>query len=123
MEFFTKLFGSAEKGIELGSIPISLVRGILVFIIIFLMFRLGPRRIFSNNFPMDYILIVLLAATFGASVNPQSSFISMLPTAIMFFGLYWLLTLLAHKFNSLSKIVKGSGTYLIKDGEINWKNM
>lgn len=113
MYLLTEIFG---QGKNLSTLQMS-CRGIVVFIIAFVLIRISGRRSFGVRTPLDNIIVITLGATLSRAIVGASAFVPVIITCfvvvLLHRGFGWLIS----RSNGFAKFVEGNKILLFKDGK------
>jgi uncharacterized membrane protein YcaP (DUF421 family) len=99
------------------------LRGMAVFVIALVLFRISGRRSFGIGSPLDNIIIILLGAILSRAVVGASPFIPVVATCTIIVLLHRFISWLKAKSISFSKFVEGEKIIVFKDGHFIQSNM
>ncbi|HUF57712.1 MAG TPA: YetF domain-containing protein [Thermohalobaculum sp.] len=85
--------------------------------------RIFGRRIFGKWSPLDVILSVLIGSNLSRALTGNSPLLATLVSTTLLLALYWSLARLSRRVRWISWLVKGREVVLIRDGQIDWKEM
>ena len=94
------------------------LRALLIFLYGLVLIRLGPRRIFGKNMVYDVLLAVVLGSALSGALTGNAPLVPTLAAATALVVLHALLGRLALGLPAVGRLVKGSETLLLRDGEI-----
>ena len=107
---------------ELTFLQISF-RGVIVFVATLVMVRLSSKRSLAEKTAFDAVLIVIIASILARAINGSAPFFATLGTGFILVLLHRLLALTAYYSHGFGILVKGKPAVLVKDGELQRKNM
>lgn len=99
------------------------IRGVVVFCLAIIMVRIGDRRIFSKNAAFDIVLGIILGSLLSRAITGNSPFVPTILSCIALVALHWLFAWIAQHYHPFGKLIKGDKFIMIKDGQIQEKNM
>lgn len=99
------------------------LRGIAVFVIALVLFRISGRRSFGIGSPLDNIIIILLGAVLSRAVVGASPFIPVVTTCTLIVLLHRFVSWLKVRSSRFSKFVEGEKIILFKDDQFILSNM
>jgi uncharacterized membrane protein YcaP (DUF421 family) len=115
MSTLIEIFG---QGKDLSALQMT-CRGIVVFVIAFMLIRISGRRSFGVRTPLDNIIIITLGATLSRAIVGASAFVPVVITCfaivLMHRGFGWLIS----RSNRFARFVEGDKILLYSDGKFN----
>jgi uncharacterized membrane protein YcaP (DUF421 family) len=120
--FFLVLLGPDGKPTELTMLHISL-RCFLIFLIGLALVRIGDRRSLAEKTAFDAIFIVLLGSMLSRAINGSAPFFTTIAGAIALMVIHRIFAFSAYKSHAFGKLIKGRPRTLVRNGEIDWKEM
>jgi uncharacterized membrane protein YcaP (DUF421 family) len=99
------------------------VRGFVMFFITLVLLRIGGMRIFGKQTAFDSILVIMLGSVLARGVVGASPFFSTVAAGAVMVAIHRILAVLAMRYTTIGKLVKGIHRSLYKNGVINWPNM
>jgi len=119
MNTLIQLFG---QGKNLSALQMT-DRGIIVFVIAFILIRISGRRSFGVRTPLDNIIAVTLGATLSRTIVGASPFVAVIVTCfaivLLHRGFGWLIS----RSDRFARFVEGNKILLFSDGKFNQRNM
>ncbi|QNF33546.1 DUF421 domain-containing protein [Adhaeribacter swui] len=119
-ETFRHLIGPDSNAINWWQMCI---RGSLVFFLALVLIRIGDRRIFSKNAAFDIVMSIILGSVLSRAVTGNAPFVPTIITSVALVALHWVLALVAQKHHRFGILIKGQKILLVKDGQVQEKNM
>lgn len=98
-----------------------LLRGLIVFVSLWLMIRLAGRRFLVNRNALDVLLTFLLASMLARAINGNTPFFYSVGTGFFLAALYRGIAFLACRFHSFGQWLKGEPEPVIEGGRIHKK--
>ena len=110
---------------ESGELPLHLMllRGILVFILSFLFFRLAGFRTLGKLSLTDHITLLIIGSIMGRSVVTTQPFIPSMMAVFLIICLHRASTWLAFHNKKIGQLIKGRAVLLVKEGKLQNENM
>ena len=100
------------------------LRAAVIYIAGWIMVRVaGDRRFIGKHAAYDVILSFNYGSTLSRTINGSAPFFPTIGAGFVLVGMHWLFAGISFHFPVIEKIIKGSSRVLIRDGEINYKNM
>ncbi len=119
MNTLIEIFG---EGKNLSALQMT-SRGIVVFVIAFVLIRISGRRSFGIRTPLDNIIAITLGATLSRAIVGASSFVPVIITCfaivLLHRGFGWLIS---HS-ERFGRFVEGNKILLFSEGKFNDRNM
>jgi uncharacterized membrane protein YcaP (DUF421 family) len=120
--FFVMLLGPDGKATELTLLQIAL-RGFVIFIAGLAIVRIGDRRSLAEKTAFDAIFIVLVGSMLSRAINGTAPFFTTIGAGIALMIIHRAFAFGAFKSHWFGKLIKGQPVILVRNGEINWKEM
>lgn len=120
--FFLILLGPDGKAIELTLLQIAL-RGFFIFVVGLAIVRIGDRRSLAEKTAFDAIFIVLVGSMLSRAINGTAPFFSTIGAGIALMIIHRACAFGAFKSHWFGKLIKGEPLTLLRNGEIDWKEM
>jgi uncharacterized membrane protein YcaP (DUF421 family) len=117
MELFNDMFGVGLEPKEFNYLQLTL-RAIVIFIGALAMVRLGAKRFLGRKTAFDIILMFILGSMLSRAINGPAP---LLPTLVAGFALIMIhrwMAMLAFRFQSFGRIVKGRDDVVISNGQV-----
>src|SRR5215475_4402592 len=92
------------------------VRALIVYFILIAFVRVGKKRFLGQATAFDAILIILIGSRASRAVSGTAPFVATLVGTFVFIIMHWLLSFFSLRSPTLSSLVKGHDTTLIKNG-------
>ena len=100
-----------------------LARGLVVFVVGFVLIRLAAPRIFSRATPIDIVLSVIIGSNLSRTMTGNAPFLETMAVTALLVFLHSVLARLAVRFKPLATVLKGRPRILARNGEIDWSAM
>jgi uncharacterized membrane protein YcaP (DUF421 family) len=120
MPYVEELFGLDT---DLRTVSIFAVRAVVVFLIAVLYVRLGGKRIFDKNSAFDIVAAIMLGSILSRAITDSAPFLPTLVAGAFMVATHRFLAFLSYRSNWLGDQIKGIKTTLVKDGQLQEKNM
>jgi len=98
------------------------IRGIIIFIFTLALVRVGDKRIFGNTAALDIVLGIILGSILSRAITGNAPFFGAMATSAVIVAFHWLLAKWAC-YSKLGQLVKGNVQQLVKNGEIQRREM
>jgi uncharacterized membrane protein YcaP (DUF421 family) len=98
-------------------------RAFVVFGFAVFLARVGARRMLSQSAGFDIMVAVILGSVLSRGINGQSEFFPSLGAGALLVALHHALATLAFRFHWVSELVKGRAQVLVKDGQVDRREM
>ena len=116
------LIGPDGKPTELTQLHIAL-RGFIIFVVGLAIVRIGDRRSLAEKTGFDAIFIVLVGSMLSRAINGPSPFYTTIGAAIALMIIHRAFAFGAFKSHWFGRLIKGDALILVRNGEIDWKQM
>ena len=121
-EFFQALLG---LGADPKSISFTqmIARAISIYLIGWLMLRVGEHRFLGKNTAFDIVLGFIFGSLLSRAINGSAPFSETIIAGLTLLTLHWVFLIVAFHSDRLDLLINGKVRGLIRDGEINRKQM
>ncbi|HEY4289813.1 MAG TPA: YetF domain-containing protein [Puia sp.] len=119
MKILIELFG---EGKDLSALQMT-VRGVLVFVIAWILIRISGRRSFGVRSPLDNIISIILGAVLSRAIVGASPFGAVVLACLVIVLLHRLLGWLMVRHTSFGNIVEGRKMLLFENDHFVKENM
>ncbi len=111
--------------IKSGEITIyqMLARGFVVFFIGIFLVRLGKKRFVGKMTAYDFILAITIGSLLSRSISNEKYFLEIIACSLLLILLHRLMSFLTAHFKNFGNLIKGTEKILVRNGEIDWKQM
>ncbi|MEL6462478.1 MAG: YetF domain-containing protein [Cyanobacteria bacterium J06621_15] len=100
------------------------LRAAVIYIAGWIMVRVaGDRRFIGKHAAFDVVLSIIFGSTLSRTINGSAPFFPTIGAGFVLVGMHWLFAGISYHFPVLEQLIKGSSRILIRDGDINYKNM
>jgi uncharacterized membrane protein YcaP (DUF421 family) len=113
------LWGSGD---QLTIIQMS-ARTFVMFILLFILIRLGGMRIFGRKTAFDTIVIIMLGAIAARGIVGASPFWSTVVASVFLIVINRLFAILSERSIKINHLLQGKPLLLYEEGHIIWRNM
>ena len=114
---FQSLLGLGRDIAEVGVLQMAL-RTIVVYAFTLAIVRLGSKRFLGRASAFDTVVGIMLGSVMSRAINGSAPFLPTLVAGAVLIAMHWLLALLSFHLDWFGPLVKGSPVLLIKDGQI-----
>jgi uncharacterized membrane protein YcaP (DUF421 family) len=118
METLIKIFG---EGKDLNALQMS-SRGIVVFVIAFVLIRISGRRSFGMHTPLDNIIAISLGAILSRAIVGASAFVPVIVTCFVIVLLHRLCAWLVIKNKAFGRLLQGNKILLFENSRFKKEN-
>lgn len=118
METFHYLIGQDTPHIAWWQVSL---RAIIIFFYAIALYRLAPRRSFSDLSALDIVVTVILGSSLSRALTGNAPLLPVMVATTVLVLLHALLSVLAPRSDLLSRLVKGRPVQLIRDGTMDWE--
>lgn len=98
-------------------------RAIIIFFWAVLLYRLFPRRVFSNSSTTDVMLVVIVGSSLSRAMTGPAPLVPTIFATGLLGALYLIVMVVASRESRLGPIIKGRPIRLVDDGRINHRAM
>lgn len=102
---------------DLLTTPQMLVRGLIIFVIALVYYRLGSARIITKLSAFDVVLTIVMGSMLSRALTGGSPFIPTVITSLVLIAIHYSLAYLTYFSGLAGKVVKGDETLLYEEGE------
>lgn len=100
------------------------LRAAVIYVAGWIMVRVaGDRRFIGKHAAFDVVLSIIFGSTLSRTINGSAPFFPTIGAGFVLVGMHWIFAGISYHFPNLEKIIKGSSRVLVRDGEVNYKNM
>jgi uncharacterized membrane protein YcaP (DUF421 family) len=103
------------KNLELQHVCL---RATVIFVSALVMLRLAHKRFFARRNAVDVLLTLVIASTLARAINGNAPFFPTIGVGFLLVFMHRLLTWASVRFPGFEKLVKGSPTPLVDNGEV-----
>lgn len=111
------ILGIGQESHDLGAVEMVL-RVPIVYLVALAYIRLGEKRFMGRNTAFDLILAIMFGSIMGRAITGQSPFLPTIASGAALVAVHWAISFAAFHSTFFSKLAKGRGRILIKDGRI-----
>jgi uncharacterized membrane protein YcaP (DUF421 family) len=111
---------SAKQGSDLTMLQMC-VRAVVVYLLLIVYVRIGKKRFLGQATAFDAVLIIIIGSVASRAVSGNAPFFGSLAAALLFILIHWVISYFTESSRSLSYLVKGHDTVLVRDGRIDRK--
>lgn len=119
METLNEIFGTGK---DLTTLQMC-CRGIVIFIVCWLLIRVSGRRSFGVRTPLDNIIVILLGTLLGRAVVGASPFLPIVAVSTVVVLLHRLFSWMIARSEKMSRISEGKKILLFENGHFLKDNM
>jgi uncharacterized membrane protein YcaP (DUF421 family) len=102
----------------------SVVRGLAVYLVLLLIFRIAGKRTLHNTTTFDFVLLLIIAETVNqALISDDNSFTNSFILVCTLIGVNVLLSLLKQRSRRLEKLLEGAPVVLLEKGRLHRDRM
>jgi len=108
---------SATSASELTTAQVS-ARAIAIYFVLIVFVRLGKKRFLGQATAFDAVLIIMIGSLSSRAVSGTAPLVATLVATFVFIAVHWLISYFSESSPTLSFLVKGRDTLLIKNGRV-----
>lgn len=116
-----QLLGLSTSGAQQLTTAQVCVRAILVYFVLILFVRMGKKRFLGRATVFDAILIIMIGSLSSRAVSGTAPLVATLAGTLCFIVVHWVISYASVRWSTLSFLVKGDDTVLIKNGRVDRK--
>ncbi|MBK6265670.1 DUF421 domain-containing protein [Marivirga sp. S37H4] len=120
LSFLVELFGIDAENISIFQM---LARAFVAFFIGIFLVRIGKKRFVGKMTAFDFILAITIGSLLSRSITKEKYFLEILASSLLLVVLHRLMSFLSAYSSKNAKLIKGEERILLKNGEIDWKQM
>ena len=114
--------GLSQEAKDITTLQMCL-RAIIVFALATAMIRVSNKRFMGQSTAVDVMLGIVFGSLISRAITGTSPFGPTLAAGLTLILLHWVSAAVAFRFHWFGGLVKGEHQVLVKDGEIDWKEM
>jgi uncharacterized membrane protein YcaP (DUF421 family) len=111
---------SATKAEQLSTLQVS-ARAIGVFFVLIVYVRIGKKRFLGQATAFDAVLVITIGSIASRAISGTAPLGPSLAGTLVLILCHWVVSYFAKDSKTLSRLVKGHDTLLIKDGRVDRK--
>lgn len=112
------LLGLSERPQQLTLGQVSM-RAIVVYLAMIVFVRFGKKRFLGRATAFDAILVIIIGSTAARAITGNAPFFETLAAVFVLIAMHWVISLVSRESPTLSSLVKGHSTVLVRDGHVN----
>jgi uncharacterized membrane protein YcaP (DUF421 family) len=93
-------------------------RAAVMYLALIVLVRSAKKRFLSNATAFDFILTVLVGAVAARAMTGGAPYFESLLAVAVLVAMHWLFSGIAQRSEAFSRVIKGSSTVLVADGEV-----
>jgi len=94
------------------------VRAIIVYLVLVAYVRLGKKRFLGEATAFDAVLVIIIGSLASRAISGTAPFVGSLAGTLVLILLHWLISYFSQNSPTLSSLVKGHDTILVKEGQV-----
>lgn len=110
------------RGEHLSILQMTL-RGLVIFLVAYLLLRIGGKRIFGKKSAFDYVIIIVMGSVLARVVVGASSFWPAVAASLMMVLLNRIFSIICAYSPMLNRFLNGAAVLLYVDGHVLWDNL
>lgn len=99
------------------------LRAAVVFVLATAMIRVGHKRFMGKSTALDVMLGIVFGSVVSRAITGNAAFFPTLAAGFVLVIMHWVVTGIAFRSDTVGRIVKGGIKELVRDGEIQWREM
>lgn len=121
-EFFQGILGLGADPKSI-TIPQMIARAVSIYLIGWLMLRVGEHRFLGKNTAFDIVLGFIFGSLLSRAINGAAPFSETIVAGLTLLTLHWAFLVIAFHSDRLDRLINGEVRQIIRDGEINKRQM
>jgi uncharacterized membrane protein YcaP (DUF421 family) len=109
---------SVDKAEGLSTLQVC-VRAVVVYIVLIAYVRFAKKRFLSEATAFDAILVIIIGSIASRAISGTAPFIPSLAGTFVLILFHWVASYFSSNSPTLSYLIKGQNTLLIKSGRVN----
>lgn len=101
----------------------TIIRAAIIFVSALLCIRISGMRAFGKNSALDVVVNIMIGSILARTIGGHVPFFASIGAAIALSGIHRILAMLAVRYDTVSKMLKGRERILVKDGKMQRDNM
>jgi uncharacterized membrane protein YcaP (DUF421 family) len=111
---------SAKHTEDLGTLQMC-ARALIVYLVLIAYVRFGKKRFLGEATAFDAVLIIVIGSLASRAVSGTAPFFASLAATFTFIAIHWIISYFTEGSSTLSFLVKGDDTVLVKNGRVDRK--
>jgi len=116
-ELLDNVFGLSLKSEQLGYGHMA-ARAALMYILLIIVVRSAKKRFLSNATAFDFILTIMIGSIAARAMTGGAPFFPSMLGVVVMVCIHWVISWGARGSPTISQLIKGHDTLLIKDGQV-----
>jgi hypothetical protein len=108
---------SATNAYDLTTAQVCL-RAFVIYLLLIFFVRIGKKRFLGQATAFDAVLVIMIGSIASRAVSGTAPFVATMAATLVFVVAHWLISLVAKDSPSISSLVKGHDTVLIRNGRV-----
>lgn len=114
------VFGSGEGDLTVWQMAL---RALVVYPFLLALVRLGDKRFLGEISAFDFVLAIVIGSVVSRAISGNAAFWPSLAAGVLLVALHRVMGLLAFRYDTIARWVKGSPRVLVRDGSMNPEQM
>lgn len=114
-------FGAADSN-DITVAQMAL-RGVMIYIAIIVIVRLGKKRFLGRATAFDIVLAVMLGSIASRAITGNVAVLPALAACAAMVALHWLVSAIAMRWHGIGGIIKGQPRVIVRDGKVDHEAM
>jgi uncharacterized membrane protein YcaP (DUF421 family) len=109
---------SATKAEELTILQVCF-RAVVVYLVLIGYLRFAKKRFLGEATALDAVLVIVIGSIASRAISGTAPFIASLAGTFVLVAIHWLISFLTESSLTLSYLIKGHDTLIIRNGRVN----
>jgi uncharacterized membrane protein YcaP (DUF421 family) len=119
---FDTVLGLSLKSEQLGFGHMA-ARAFIMYLALIVILRSGKKRFFGRATAFDVILVILVGSVAARAMTGGAPYFASLLGVIVLVGMHWLFSLMSRSSKTVSALIKGHSTILVRDGHVDHREL
>jgi uncharacterized membrane protein YcaP (DUF421 family) len=122
LSVFDTILGLSLKSEQLGFGHMA-ARALIMYLALIVILRSGKKRFFGRATAFDIILVILVGSVAARAMTGGAPYFASLLGVIVLVGMHWLFSLMSRSSKTVSALIKGHSTILVRDGHVDHREL
>lgn len=120
LEGARELIGLGREDLTAWQMPL---RALIIYVTAIVLVRIGQKRFMGRNTAFDMILGIILGSVLSRAITGNADFVPTITAGATLVAVHWLFSVASYHSDAIGAFVKGRERVLVRDGEVQWRNM
>jgi uncharacterized membrane protein YcaP (DUF421 family) len=117
VEAANAVLGLSSKAEDLGWAQ-ACVRALVVYVALIIIVRFGKKRFLSRATAFDTVLVITIGSIASRGITANAPLLTTLVAVLVLVATHWVISYFSRDHPAFGRLVKGTDTLLVKDGQI-----